>query len=87
MAHGRHRTGVMPGEPATSSLRGAMSGPDILSDVWAVLKEHAGTAAADRELVQLRQKWGGTRLYLRKPADCPEIRADRERPKRGPCDP
>jgi hypothetical protein len=64
-----------------------MAGDDILSDVWRILKEHGGMAAADRELFELRRRWGGVRLYLKKPADCPEIRADRERPKRGPCDP
>lgn len=43
-----------------------MSDDDFLSDVWRVLAKTAGTGAADRELLELRQRWGGARLYLKK---------------------
>jgi hypothetical protein len=43
-----------------------MADEDLLSDVWKVLALHVGTGVADRELLQLRQQWGGARLYLKK---------------------
>jgi hypothetical protein len=43
-----------------------MSDDDFLSDVWKVLALHVGTGVADRELLQLRHKWGGARLYHKK---------------------
>jgi hypothetical protein len=43
-----------------------MADDDFLSDVWKVLALHVGTGVADRELLQLRQQWGGARLYLKK---------------------
>jgi hypothetical protein len=43
-----------------------MSDDDLLTDLWRVLARQVGTCAADRELLQLRQRWGGARLYLKK---------------------
>lgn len=43
-----------------------MSDDDFLSDVWRVLAKTAGTGAADRELLELRARWGGARVYLKK---------------------
>jgi hypothetical protein len=43
-----------------------MSDDDLLTDLWRVLARQVGTSAADRELLGLRQRWGGVRLYLRK---------------------
>lgn len=43
-----------------------MSDDDFLTDVWRVLARQVGTGHADRELLGLRQRWGGVRLYLRK---------------------
>lgn len=43
-----------------------MADDDFLTDVWRVLAKTAGTGAADLELLQLRQRWGGVRIYLKK---------------------
>jgi hypothetical protein len=43
-----------------------MSDDDLLSDVWKVLANSIGTGVADRELLQLRQRWGGSWNYVKK---------------------
>jgi hypothetical protein len=48
-----------------------MSDDDFLSDVWKVLAQSVGTGVADRELLQLRQRWGGARVYLKKAPSLP----------------
>jgi hypothetical protein len=53
-----------------------MSGDDILTDLWRRLAPVIGHAAADRELFELRRRWGGCRIYVKKPPDCPRIAAD-----------
>ena len=43
-----------------------MSDDDFLTDVWRVLARQVGTGSADCELLELRQRWGGARVYLKK---------------------
>jgi hypothetical protein len=45
--------------------RGSPMPDDFLTDFWHVLKAHVGTAAADTELIGLRQRWGGSRIYFK----------------------
>jgi hypothetical protein len=48
-----------------------MANDDLLTDLWRVLARQVGTSAADRELLGLRQRWGGTRVYLKKTPAAP----------------
>lgn len=48
-----------------------MPDDDFLSDVWKVLTMHVGTSVADLELLQLRQRWGGSRPYIKKAPSFP----------------
>ena len=43
-----------------------MSDDDFLTDVWHILARQVGTGPADRELIELRKRWGGERVYLKK---------------------
>jgi hypothetical protein len=52
-----------------------MAEEDLLSDVWRVLANAVGTGAADRELLQLRQRWGGARVYVQKVPALPTQKA------------
>ncbi len=51
---------------------------DPLTDLWRALARILGNDRADVELLQLRARWGGQRIYFKKPADWPETRADRD---------
>jgi hypothetical protein len=52
-----------------------MADQDLLSDVWRVLASAVGTSVADQELLQLRQRWGGARVYVQKVPALPTQKA------------
>ena len=43
-----------------------MADDEFLSDLRRVFASLGGTNAADRELQQIRQRWGGARVYIPK---------------------
>jgi hypothetical protein len=59
---------------------------DIVSDFLRRVRPHVTLDQWHRLALELRDTWGGRRVYIPKaPGDV--TCADRERPKRGPCDP
>jgi hypothetical protein len=47
-------------------MDGKMADDEFLTDLRRVLSSLGGTSVADLELQQLRQRWGGERVYIPK---------------------